>query len=420
MIRSLTDRLKAGVFYGWWMVGSAFGIQVMQSSLLSQSIGAYVAVLQDDMGWSKTALSGAAVIQQVESAILGPIQGWIIDRFGPQWMIRIGMVLFGLGFMLLSQVDTLPGFYGAFMLVALGSGLSGFFPLTVSLVNWFERKRARALSFMQSGYAVGGMAIPIVAWSLQSFGWRATAFASGVLIIVLGVPLATVIRRRPEDHGEVVDGLRDPVAAASASRPAETRRTRDFTAREALRTPAFWFVSLGHGFSLFVVSAVLVHGINHLKEGLGYTIATASLVMSLMTLCQFTGIMVSGFIGDRFDKRFLSAACMFFHMVGLLLLTYAASLPMVLAFAVLHGLSWGMRGPLMQSIRADYFGRSSIGLIIGLSSMIVLVGQVSGPLIAGILADVTGNYRLGFTVLALLSGVGSVFFLLARKPGEPH
>jgi len=138
-----------------------------------------------------------------------------------------------------------------------------------------------------------------------------------------------------------------------------------------------------------------------------------------MTLCQFTGILLSGYLGDRFDKRLLSAGCMVFHMAGLLLLTYAVSLSMVIGFAVLHGLSWGLRGPLMQAMRADYFGRSSIGLIMGLSSVIVLVGQISGPLIAGILADATGNYRAGFTLLALLAGVGSVFFVLARPPAQP-
>jgi MFS family permease len=93
---------------------------------------------------------------------------------------------------------------------------------------------------------------------------------------------------------------------------------------------------------------------------------------------------------------------------------------MVLAFAVLHGSAWGLRGPFMQAIRADYFGRSAIGMILGLSLMIIVVGQVGGPMLAGILADATGNYRLGFTILALLAGLGSLFFVLARKPELPR
>jgi MFS family permease len=92
---------------------------------------------------------------------------------------------------------------------------------------------------------------------------------------------------------------------------------------------------------------------------------------------------------------------------------------MVVAFALLHGTAWGLRGPFMQAIRADYFGRSAIGMILGLSFTIVVMGQIGGAMIAGILADATGNYRAGFTVIALLAGLGSVFFLLARRPVRP-
>src|SRR6266550_8258183 len=107
------------IFYGWYMVAAGCGLQFLQSSLLMQSFGAYVAVLRDDRGWSKTALSGAAALHQMEAAILGPALGWVIDRFGPQGMIRIGVVTFGMGFMLLSLIDSLIGFYGAFLVVAL-------------------------------------------------------------------------------------------------------------------------------------------------------------------------------------------------------------------------------------------------------------------------------------------------------------
>src|SRR6185436_8910718 len=166
-----------------------------------------------------------------------------------------------------------------------------------------------------------------------------------------------------------------------------------------------------------------VHSITHMNQGLGYTLEQASLVYTLLTVSQIGGVGIGWLIGDRYDKRLISAACMLAHMTALLLLTYAdkvpASLPMVLAFAVLHGAAWGLRGPFMQALRADYFGRSAIGMILGLSFMIIVVGQVGGPMIAGVLADLTGSYRTGFTILALLAGLGSLFFVLARKPERP-
>src|SRR3954463_2287526 len=133
------------LFYGWYMVGAGSTLQFLQSALMSQSFGAYVAVLQAERGWSKTALSGAAAMQQMETAILGPFIGWFMDRFGPQGIIRVGIVMFGIGLMILSQTDTLPAFYAAFLVIALGASFCGFFPINVALINWFERWRAGAL-----------------------------------------------------------------------------------------------------------------------------------------------------------------------------------------------------------------------------------------------------------------------------------
>ena len=408
------------IFYGWYMVGAGCAMQFVQSALFLQSFGAYFAVLRDDRGWSKTELSGAAALHQVEAAILGPLLGWFIDRFGAQWVIRTGIVMFGAGFILLSYVDSLLAFYGAFIVTALGGSLCGFFPLNVSLIHWFERRLARALSTVQIGFALGGLALPVVAWALVTWGWRATAFSSGIIIIAICLPLSFVIRRRPGDIGEVMDGIgsrsRDPVSDPEKE---STETARDFTAREALRTPAFWLLSLGHGFALFVVTGVNTHAITHMKEGLGYTIEAASFAMMLQTLAQLVGVGLATWIGDRFDKRILSALCMLGHMSGLLFLTYATGPAMIVAYAILHGTAWGLRGPLLQAIRADFFGRRAIGMILGLSFMIIVVGQIGGPMIAGILADMTGNYRAGFTTLALLAGLGSAFFLLAKRPAPP-
>jgi sugar phosphate permease len=411
----------ARLFYGWRMVGAATGMQVLQAALVNNAFGAYVAVLTEERGWSKTALSGAAALQQAEAAILGPVLGWLLDRFGPAVFIRAGIFVFGGGLMLLSTVDSLGGFYAAFIVIALGGSLAGFFPLNVALIHWFERFRARALSAMSLGIALGGLATPAIAWSLQTYGWRPTAFWSGVLAIVIGFPLALVMRNRPEDHGLKVDGLPDKAAEDLEKTIGGTPRpaTRDFTAREALRTRAFWLLSLGHGFALFTVHTVLVHAITHLKEGLGYSIAAAAMVMALVTAFQVVGVMLGWWIGDRWDKRRISAACMLAHAFGLLLLTYAFHLWMLVAFAVLHGTAWGLRGPFMQAIRADYFGRAAIGMILGLSYTIIIIGQIGGPMIAGVMADASGNYRGGFTLLAVLAGLGSLFFLFAKKPARP-
>lgn len=403
------------VFHGWKMVGAGSGLYFLHSALLLQAFGNYVAAFSEEYGWSKTALAGGAALQSIEGAVLGPALGWMVDRFGPRIMVQGGVLLLSLGFLALGSIDTIAGFYGAMLIIAVGASFSGYFPLSVALMHWFRRRRARALAFMSLGMAAGGLAVPLVGMAMAAYGPSRVAVVSAVLTLAIGWPLACVIRRNPAEVGETVDGL-PPAAEEAPAAAVEAPAGRDFTAAEALRTRAFWLLGVGHGFALLVVAAVNVHAISHMKEGLGYTLTQASLVITLMTMGQAAGVLLGAAIGDRWDKRYVAAGCMLAHMVGLLMLTYAVHPLMLGAFAVAHGIAWGLRGPFMQAIRADYFGLRAIGMIMGLSAVLIAVGQVVGPLLAGVFADTLGNYRAGFTVLALIAGSGSLLFLLAKKP----
>jgi MFS family permease len=409
------------VYPGWRIAAASAGLSFLQAALLTHAFGAYVAVLAAEHGWSKTALAGGAAIQSLEGAVLGPVLGWMIDRFGARKMVQAGVVLLSAGFVFLGSIETIAGFYMAMILVAVGNSLSGYFPLSVAIMHWFEKRRARALAVMSGGLAFGGFAVPIVGAAMQAYGSRPVAYASAVIVLVLGWPLACMVRNSPAEMGLAPDGEEvraqpQPKAQASATAAAQAPQRAGLTARDALRTRAFWLLGLGHGFALLVVSSVNVHAITHMKEGLGYSIAQASFVISLMTASQFAGVVLGGMIGDRWDKRYIAAACMVAHMTGLLMLTYAVDFLMLAVFAVTHGIAWGLRGPLMQAIRGDYFGLRAIGMIMGLSAIIIATGQIVGPVLAGALADATGNYRLGFTILALTAGTGSLLFILAKKP----
>ncbi len=424
-----TVRPQGRVFYGWWMVAASSGIQVLGGALLQSATGAYIVLLGREFGWSKAALSAAFSLARLESGILGPFQGWMIDRFGPRAIMRIGIVMFGVGFILFSQINSLPWYYATYFLMAIGQSLGGFLSVTVALVRWFNRHRAKALAISQIGFSVGGLMAPIVVYCLEEFGWRSTAFVSGIIIIALGLPMTQGIRLRPEDYGDTVDGLPPETAeerAAALAAGARNARSvaadgsEDFTARQAMKTPAFWLISLGHGSALLVVSAVMVHLVPHLNENKGFSLTAASGVVLAMQAMQMVGQIGGGFLGDRFDKRLITVICMSMHAAGLLLITFAANIFMVAGFAALHGLAWGIRGPLMQAIRADYFGTANFGMIMGVSSTIVMAGTVTGPVLAGFMADRFGNYETGFTVIAALAFAGSIFFILARKPDPPE
>ena len=404
------------VFYGWWIVISGTGILWLSALLWMQSYGAYVVLLQADFGWSKTVLGFAFALTRIESGILGPVQGWLADRFGPRIIMSIGTVIFGIGFMLFANIDSLLGFYLTFALMAVGSSVGGFGTVVVSVVNWFTRHRAKALALSQMGMALGGLSVPLIIFCLESFGWRTTAFYSGVVVLLVGLPLVQVFRHRPEEKGERPDGI--PLDPRADDNRAPGSVGRDYTAREAMRTWQFWLISVGHAAALLAVSSVMVHLVPHLSEGLGYSLSLAGAAFALMTGFLLVGQLTGGYLGDRFDKRVICTLCMIGHGAALLLIAFAASPLAVIAFSVLHGLSWGMRGPQMMALRADYFGPSSFGTIMGFSSLVVMLGMASGPVIAGYMADVSGSYQSGFTLLAVLCLLGSVCFLAATPPRE--
>ena len=405
---------KEPLFFGWWIVLGSHVIQILNGALLFHAFSAYILPLQAEFGWSRAAVSGVFSLIRAESGILGPLQGWAIDRYGPRAMMRAGIALFAAGYVYFSRVDSLWSFYAAFALIALGSSLGGFIPIATTITNWFARRRATALGLSMTGMGVGGLLIPLVVWSLTQYGWRDTAFFSGLAILVLGLPATQLMRHRPEGYGLRPDGDATDTDTATDGLGGEPH----FTARQALRTPAFWFLSIGHSSALLVVGTVLVHQIPHMVERVGLSQEAAATNVTLLLVFVIGGQLCGGWIGDRIDKRLIMVLCMWMHAVALILFAHADSRFDSTVFAIVHGTAWGVRGTLINAIRADYFGRASYATISGFASLIIMIGMSVGPLFAGVLHDLMGTYRQAFMILAGLSALGSVALMLARKPAR--
>ena len=409
------------IFHGWRIATAGTLVNFTGAILFFHAFGAYLLLIENEFGWDKALLAGAFSLARIESGLLGPIQGWMIDRYGSQAIVRCGLLIFGFALIGFSTTDSLVDFYIWFFLIALGTSLGGFLTITVALVNWFIHHRAKALAFLQLGASLGGILVPITVFCLETFGWRATAFGSGIIVLLITWPLTRVFSHRPENTGEVPDGILGGQindATPNTLVTAPLGRKTDFTARQAFKTRAFWFLALGHSTSLLIVGAVMTHLVLHVTGELGYSLTVAGLVVSFMTLMQIGGLVGTGFLGDRINKRSIVITCMMLHAIGMLLLSYAHNIWMVIGFAAFHGIAWGSRGPLMQAIRADYFGTSHFGSIMGWSSIIVMLGMAFGPVFAGYIADQTGSYQVAFTSLAGAALVGAVFFLLAKDPNR--
>ncbi|MBH42349.1 MAG: hypothetical protein CL787_02325 [Chloroflexi bacterium] len=416
-----TAHKKSRIFYGWWIVSAGFSIQFLIGSLYMHSFTAFFPFLESQFGWSRTILSGAFAFSRAESGLLGPLQGWMIEKFGTRAMGGLGMAIYGIGFIIFSQVNSIFGYYTAFFIMAAGSSIAGHLTVSTAAINWFIRRRGIAMGIMNTGFAIGGLVVPIVALSLISLGWRTTALCSGFLIICIGIPISGILRNEPEQYGYAPDGDEPANPDDGLSGPTNDSKSHliGFTVREAMRTRSFWLLNFGHAVSLMTVGAVSLHLVPHIIDTLGLSVTTASSAVAIVTISNMVGLLSGGFLGDRYSKRYIAAIAALMHAVALIILANATSLTQVYAFAILHGTAWGLRGPIMSTIRADYFGRAYFPTIMGFSSLVVMIGMTFGPLFAGIMSDIFGNYRIGFMVIAGLAALGGAFFAASTQPKLP-
>ncbi|MFH1141570.1 MAG: MFS transporter, partial [Chloroflexota bacterium] len=337
--------------------------QMIVIGLGGQGFGAFILPLQKEFGWAKSTISVARSLTQVESGLLGPIEGVMVDRLGPRIMVVAGMAIFGSGMILLGFVHSLWMYYMAYIVIALGSSLAGFVATSTAVNLWFIRRRTMALSFSQIGQNVGGIVlVPLLVWAIVTLGWRDAAIAVGVFTWVVGIPVGLLMRHAPEHYGMRPDG--DPEAVPidaqelepeMKARPAAAQSRVDFTLLEALHTPAFWLIGMGHGFSVMVVSAVSTHQFAHMEmsDGVGLTSASAAFVVAVLNIVTIPGCFSVGLVGDRFDKRYIAAIGNLMGSAALAMFALAHSVGLAMGYAVLFGISWGIRGPMMNSIRGD-------------------------------------------------------------------
>ena len=412
-------------FYGWYIVAGGIVINMLMGGLIMHAFHFYVAELKAEFLWPATIFGLAFMITRIESGVLGPLQGWLIDRFGPQTMMRIGIASTTIGLLAFSQLWSQGTFIAFYFIVAIGASVGGFMTVSVAVVTWFERKRSRALGYMSTGFALGGFLALPVGIMIQEIGWRNAALLSAIVLFCVGQILASLFVRRPEDRGQVKDGLSNAVDGDSATGgtrsqpPANPHRHRDFTVREALRTRAFWGLALAHGAPLLVVSGVFVHFTLLVTEVEGLNLTHAGIAYTAMNLAQLVGQLGMGYLGDRFSKRLLLVPAMFGHCAAAIMLAFAGSFEVILLAAVINGLAWGSRAPLITALRADYFGASNFGQIMGWSSIVMSTFMTVGGFLSSVLFDATGSYGIPFTVLGLGALTGAIWVLMAGRPRLP-
>ncbi len=373
--------------------------------------------IEDEFGWSRALISGVASFGRFGGAMIGPLEGFLTDRFGSGKMVFIGFILGGAGLIFFSQIQGVLQYYLAFFLLSLGFSMGGFVPSITAVNAWMVNNRATGMSIVIGGSSLAGLLVPPIVWGISVYGWRPTVLIIGIIVIIAGPFVAMVVGKRPTST-QLAEQTQ------SKSEPGRgTRQTQlhDFTPKEALRTRAFWSISMTHMLVNLSTGAISAHLFLHLTDGNGVNLddAAASGVMPILVVTAFMFQLAGGILGDRMSKRILVLFMLLIQGMSLVILAQADSFVDAAVFAVVWGIGFGARTPLLHAMRGEYFGRRHFGTILGLSSFPMSIGMMLAPVVMGWIHDIQGTYVWALYVLAGTCALASVTILFGTRPMSP-
>ena len=311
--------------------------------------------IEDEFGWSRALISGVASFGRFGGAMLGPVEGWLTDRFGSGKMVLFGFILGGIGLIMFSRIQGPLQYYFAFFVLSLGFSMGGFTPSITAVNAWMVNNRGSAMSIVIGGSSIAGLLVPPIVWGISAYGWRPTVLVIGIITLLVGPIVARVIGKRPTPE-QLAEQIQSGAESGHRTRQS---RLYDFTPSEALRTRAFWSISMTHMLVNLSTGAISAHLFLHLTDGNGVNLddAAASGVVPILVVTAFVSQLTGGIVGDRTNKRVLVPFLLLLQSASLVILAFANSFAMAAVFAVVWGVGFGGRTPMLHAMRGEYFGR---------------------------------------------------------------
>lgn len=409
------------------MVAASFLANIAYSEQFSASYGVFIYHIGATTGWGRTVLAGAKTVGRITEALLAPFVGPLVDRYGARWLMVGGGIVFGIGFMLVATVDQLWQLYLYFgVLAPIGGVCLGGFVTTVAIANWFVSKRGRAIAIANMGMTFGTTLLPLLASAMiEGWGWRGAWFAMGVMILILTIPAGFLVRRRPEDLGLHPDGVAPGLTQLSNQSEAERRRREALLAadvrwsrRQVLRSPLMWIIVFSWGIAQFAMASTTLHMVPFFQD-LGYSLLLAAGAVSLRSGIALVGNPVWGYVVERVPIKPVASLHFTLTGLGVAMWLLPPSDTTLLAGIVLFGLGASGSQIVSEIIWANFYGRVSLGTVRGIAYPVQTMFAALGPLIVGLLYDLSGSYQSSFAIMLAGCALSAALIQLARPPIRP-
>lgn len=407
------------MFYGWRMVGLVSAIRILGGGLHNYGFTVFFLPLSQDLGLSRAATSLAFSLARAEGAIEGPFVGYLIDRFGPRPMILVATISCGLGYILLSTVDSYPMFLVVYLGIISLSFTPGFVHAPMAVGNtWFIRWRARAMTVISSAVPIGGTLLtPLLAMAVQAWGWRSGAILAGILFLLIGIPLGWGVRTSPESMGLQPDGdAPEKLDPESGNKTKLRSEERDATLRDAMKTWIFWLFIVSMTVRVGAYSTISVHYIP-MMVWKGLTQEHAAFLLGAFAFLNWAAHFLIGWLADTMNRPKLLAMCMLVAASSILLLIFGSGLWPLWLFTILFT-AIDASFPIVWATIGDFFGRKSFATIRGTMAFFYTWGSVLGPVIAGAVYDHSQSYIATLWGLSAILLLGAVLTALMIKPWD--
>jgi sugar phosphate permease len=419
---------RSKVFYGWYIVGVGILVHIAGTFAFSSTLSIFLKPITEELGVTRGAFSLIRTFEIGVAALIVPLLGSWIDRYGGRGILVLGVLMEGAGLLLSSLVQSFWQFVLVrCSLVIAGEALLGSLVINVTIAQWFVRKRGRAMAIANLGTGVAKLGIPLVAASLfVLIGWRNTWAVFGIVAPLLVVaPALIFVRRRPEDIGLHPDGEPPSPATESSGKgnrsavagPLNSTTESSWTRSEVLRLPAFWLLVITFGIASIGIAGLNLHIFSYVTD-VGYSPLIAASFMSTIALTQLGSTLPWGILADRYDVRKVSCVQFLIQCAGLVVITTNADICLVYAGFFLYGTGLAGSFVLREVIWANFFGRTSLGTVRGLSLFFSHLFAASGAPFFGFLHDRTGNYNLSFAIFSCALFTSAFLILLAKPPAK--
>jgi sugar phosphate permease len=413
---------QRGLFFGWYVVAASVLTNTIFSAAYFQGFGVLILPIERAFGWDRWVISAAMSLRQLESGIVSPAVGFLLDRVSARKLIFWSAVISGVGFIGLGFTAGIATFFLCFVIISLGaSGVSHAVTWPVIISRWFRRKRGLATGLAVTGPIFGSPLVILNTHIEAAYGWRVVLFAYGALVLLGVTLLSMLVRDRPEPYGLRPDG--DPPEDGSAENEnTQSLRHADagLTFRAVLRTREFWLFTSYLSGTFAINSAVQGHMIPYFQQDIGLSAAWAAVVMSMVFVISGIGRIGGGYLLDRTDYRLVLAVVA--AMMGLALLYLqvvgAKSVLATVPFAAMFGISFGCLVPMRGTVGSIMFGTRAIGKVLGLLQGGPIAAGVVGPVVMGMIFDLHGNYSAAIWGLIVISAVMVPLSLAMASPAE--